>query len=130
MRFLIDESVVIAVTRFLRDEGHDVVAVAEVTPRALDVDILKRAAEEDRIIVTNDTDFGELVFRSRQPHRGVLLLRLRDGRAANQVRVVSSVLSQHSNLLAGHFVVASETGLRVRGQLPEPENHANSSTQL
>jgi hypothetical protein len=44
--------------------------------QANDADILDRAAHEGRTLITNDKNFGELVFRSKQPHHGVILLRL------------------------------------------------------
>jgi len=53
--------------------------------------------------VTNDKDFGDLVFRSGMALHGVLLLRLRDESAANRVRVVKSVLERYADRLPGHF---------------------------
>ncbi len=78
MRFIVDKSTGQAVVQYLRDAGHDVQAVAEVMLQATDIDILKHAAAEDRIVITNDKDFGELVFRSGQAHAGVVLLCLQD----------------------------------------------------
>ena len=52
MRFIVDESTGAAVVEQLRRLGHDVVAVAEEMPQAADADILKRAAREDRIVLT------------------------------------------------------------------------------
>lgn len=114
MRFLVDESTGAAVAACLRNQGHDVVAVAETMPQAEDAAILASAAAEARIVVTNDKDFGELVFRSGQPHAGVLLLRLQDESAANRVQVVERVLQQLAGQLAGNFVVATETQVRIR----------------
>lgn len=76
MRFIVDESTGFAVAQCLEQLGHDVVIVAELMPEAIDSDILSRAAAEERIVVINNKDFGELVFRSRQAHHGVVLLRL------------------------------------------------------
>jgi hypothetical protein len=59
--------------------------------------------------VTNDKDFGELVFRSGQAHGGIVLLRLRDESSDNRVRVMQTVLNQYGEALPGHFVVASES---------------------
>jgi predicted nuclease of predicted toxin-antitoxin system len=114
VRFIVDESTGIAVTEYLRRSGHDVVAVAEITPQALDPDILSRASSEGRILITNDKDFGDLVFRGRKPYPGVLLLRLRNESSANRVRVVKSVLDRYADRLPDHFVVATETNVRVR----------------
>jgi len=112
--FIVDESTGAAVVNYLRSIGHDVLAVAEAMPQANDQDILARAAIEKRILITNDKDFGELVFRSDQAHHGVLLLRLRDESPANRVRVVKAVLEQYADRLVGHFIVATETGVRIR----------------
>lgn len=114
MQFLIDESTGAAIAEFLRGLGHDALAVAEVMPQAKDEDILARAVAEGRIVVTNDKDFGELVFRSGLPHAGVLLLRLQDESSANRVAVVRAVLENLADQLPNHFVVATETHVRVR----------------
>lgn len=114
MRFLVDECTGTSVVAYLREAGHDAVAVADVMPEADDEDILNYAVTEERVVVTNDKDFGEMVFRSKRPHRGVVLLRLRDERAENRVRVMEAVLARVSERLLDHFVVATEAGIRVR----------------
>jgi len=114
MEFIVDESTGRAVVEYLRSVGHDVLAVAEAMPQADDRDILARAVSEGRILVTNDKDFGELVFRSGQAHHGVVLLRLHDESSTNRVHVVKAVLEQHADRLAGHFTVATEGGVRIR----------------
>jgi predicted nuclease of predicted toxin-antitoxin system len=112
--FIVDESSGTAVVAYLRSLGHNVLAVAETMPQANDSDILVRAVSEGRILVTNDKDFGDLVFRSGQAHQGVVLLRLHDESPAHRVRVVKSLLEQHGHRLAGHFSVATEAGVRIR----------------
>ena len=114
VRFIVDESTGAAVVEYLRSIGHDVLAVAEAMPQAEDRDILARAANDRRILVTNDKDFGELVFRSRRAHHGVVLLRLHDESPANRVHVLKTVLGQYADRLAGHFTVATEGGVRIR----------------
>lgn len=119
MRFLVDESTGAAVVAYLRSIGHDVLAAAETMPQADDSDILARAVAEDRILLTNDKDFGELVFRNGQAHSAIVLLRLQDESAVNRVRVVKDLLDQFADRLAGHLTVAAETGVRFR-PLSEP----------
>jgi len=114
VRFLVDESTGAAVVGYLRSVGYDVLAVAETMPQAEDSDILARSASEGRILVTNDKDFGELVFRNGQVHSGVVLLRLQDESSASRVRVIKVLLEQYADRLAGHFTVATERGVRVR----------------
>ena len=114
MQFIVDESTGAAVAEFLQSSGYDVLAITESMPQADDATILARAVADGRIVITNDKDFGELVFRGRQTHPGILLLRLRDESAANRVRIVKSVLDSYGGRLAGHFVVATENSVRVR----------------
>jgi predicted nuclease of predicted toxin-antitoxin system len=114
MRFLVDESTGAAVVQFLRSLGHDVEAVAETMPSADDAVILQKAVTEQFLVVTNDKDFGDLVYRSGQAHVGIVLLRLKDESAANRVAVVKAILEKHAADLPGNFVVASETNVRVR----------------
>ena len=62
MRFVADESCDFAIVRALRATGHDVLAIAEVSPRADDEIVLRLASDETRVLLTEDTDFGELVY--------------------------------------------------------------------
>jgi predicted nuclease of predicted toxin-antitoxin system len=103
MRFIVDESTGAAVVEYLRAAGHDVLAVAEVMPQADDQAILTRAEDEPRTLVTNDKDFGELVFRSAHGHHGVVLLRLHDERPANRVRVMKAIMGQYLDRLPPQF---------------------------
>ena len=114
MRFIVDESTGTAVAEFLRAQGHEVLVVAEAMPRADDVDILARALSEQRILVTNDKDFGELVFARGLQHSGILLLRLGEDRPDVRVHTVRSVLALWADRLGGAFTVASEAEVRIR----------------
>lgn len=75
MRFLADESCDFAVVRALRAAGHDVVAVAERSPRAEDPLVIQLALAEGRIVLAEDNDFGQLVYASGQESQGVIFIR-------------------------------------------------------
>ena len=120
MRFIVDESTGAAVVRHLRAAGHDVLAVTDAMPQAGDPDILARAVRERRVVVTNDKDFGELVFRDGQAHGGVLLLRLQDESSANRVRVVRTVLERYASRLSNSFIVATDGYVRIRPGRQQP----------
>ena len=114
MRFLVDESAGQSTASYLRTLGHDVASVQEKNPGMEDAEVCEWANREDRTIVTNDKGFGELIFRERNPNRGVVLLRLQDERAANRIRVISRLLASYEERIRDHFVVASETRARIR----------------
>ena len=82
MRWLADECVDAGVVDRLCDAGHDVLYVAEMAAGESDVRILERAQTDDRLLLTEDKDFGDLVFRSGQAIPGLVLLRLEPQQAA------------------------------------------------
>jgi predicted nuclease of predicted toxin-antitoxin system len=115
MRFLVDECTGPRVAQWLRDQGHDVFSVYDEDRGADDEAILERAVREERIVITNDKDFGELAFREQRPHRGIVLLRLASRDPASQIQVLASLLATSADQLANHFVVATESAVRIGG---------------
>jgi predicted nuclease of predicted toxin-antitoxin system len=75
MRFLADENCDFTVIRALRAHGHDVVSVSDISPRAEDSEVINLAAREERILLTEDKDFGQLVYAHAQETLGVIFLR-------------------------------------------------------
>jgi len=114
LKFIVDESTGASVVSYLRNAGHDVLAVVEIMPSAKDHEILQRAVDEDRILITNDKDFGDLVFRSQRLHAGIVLLRLKQDIAATRVATIDNLLRQYGDRLTGSFTVASEDNVRIR----------------
>lgn len=112
MRFLVDESTGPSVARWLKSEGHEVFSVYDETRGATDDAILLKAHTENWILITNDKDFGEKVFREHLPHKGVVLLRLADERAAIKIESVQQLLRSYSGSLADRFVVVTEKRIR------------------
>ena len=78
MRFLLDECTGPAVARWPRNQQNDVFSVYEEARGIDDDDVIRIAYSEHRILITNDKDFGEKIYRELKPHRGVILLRLAD----------------------------------------------------
>jgi len=112
MRFLVDECAGPVVAEWLRTQGHDVFSVYDLARGMDDDDIVRKAFEENWIVLTNDKDFGEKVYRDRKLHRGVILLRLEDERASSKINVMSRLLRSYKDQLAGQFVVATEKSAR------------------
>ena len=116
MRFLLDESADLPLRAHLRAQGHDVTAIAHDHPGALiDEDVLAIAVAEARILITNDRDFGELVFRRQLPHCGVILFRLGNEAIPVKVAWLDHVLAAFTDRLH-EFIVVNDRGVRVRGR--------------
>lgn len=95
MNFVADESCAKPVVLALREAGHEVVSIAEVAPGATDEQVLERALNEKRVLITEDRDFGELVYARGRSSAGVILVRFpnraRRAKAATVIEVVSKL---------------------------------------
>ncbi len=112
MRFLVDECTGPVVAQWLREQGYDVFSVFDESRGVDDNAIIRIAFEKNRILITNDKDFGEKVYRDRMPHKGVILLRLADERTANKIEVIRKLLNNYGENLSGRFVVVAENQIR------------------
>ncbi len=97
MKFITDENLGIKVPQYLKSLGYDVISAIEVALSRPDTDILDIANKEDRIILTTDKDFGELVFKEKLAHSGVILLRLKDESVTNKKKVLLRELTSGKN---------------------------------
>jgi predicted nuclease of predicted toxin-antitoxin system len=114
MRFLLDESVDYPLASFVRSLGHDTTAIAHDYPFALkDTEVLGIATAEQRVLITNDKDFGELIFRRRLPHAGVILFRLKHEDLEIKRHWLNHVLDHYADQL-DQFIVISDHGIRIR----------------
>lgn len=113
MRFLIDECTGPAVARWLSEQGYDVFSVYEQARGMDDDEIVEKAYAENFILVTNDKDFGEKIYRDRKHHKGIVLLRLDDERASSKIAVIQQLLENYSDKLGDNFIVATEERVRI-----------------
>jgi predicted nuclease of predicted toxin-antitoxin system len=114
MRFLVDASSDARLVPHLQALGHDVTRVGTDYPGNLkDIQILAVALREGRVLITDDRDFGELVFRFRQPHAGVIYLRLDTTKLAVRLERIDVVLTDYADQLDQFLVVTRDT-IRVR----------------
>ncbi len=87
LKFLVDVGVGTAVEEYLREQEYDTKTIRSIDPRMDDLDIIRLAHAEDRMVLTMDKDFGELVYHSAMSHSGILLLRLDDATGEEKKRV-------------------------------------------
>lgn len=114
MKFLVDASSDARLVTHLRELGHDVTRIGTDYPATLpDSGVLSTAYREQRILITDDRDFGELVFRLGRPHAGVIYLRLSTTRIRFRLARLDIVLSDYADHL-GQFLVVDDETVRVR----------------
>ena len=113
MRFLADECCDFAAVRILRAHGHDVLAVSEFQHSSVDKEVMELALAEDRILLTEDKDFGWLVFAGRMESPGVILIRFPASARRLLAEAVLKVVSEYASELGGAFVVLRPGEARV-----------------
>ncbi len=114
MKFLGDESLEAPIVDRLRDEGYDVTYISETQPGASDPAVLRKAARESRILITNDKDFAELTFLRRQASAGIVLLRLPRFRSATKAARLLEVIRGQGTQLRRVMMVVEEHAARRR----------------
>ena len=96
---------------WLRDSGHDVLDTRNLGPNPGDAALLERAASENRILITLDKDFGELIHLHGTPHAGLVRQR---------IALVEEVINHHSQALEERAIITVQGG-RVRiSRAPAP----------
>lgn len=114
MRFLADENFSSDVVAALRQAGHDVAWIRVDAPGSVDEDVLARAQNEERILLTFDKDFGELAFRYKLPATsGVILFRISAPSSGYIARVVVSVVASRQDW-QGYFAVVTDHRIRMK----------------
>ena len=98
----------------MRNSGFDIKSVIEINPGATDAQILSVANEKNRILITSDKDFGELIYFGKLVHNGVILLRLRKDSSQNKINVLHQLIHKYSNQLQDAFTVITEATVRIR----------------
>jgi predicted nuclease of predicted toxin-antitoxin system len=112
MRFLVDECTGPAVASWLRNQNHEVFSVFDEARGMDDDNIIGKALDEEWILITNDKDFGDKVYRDGRLHRGVILLRLDDERPHAKIETLSRLLAAYRDRIPDAFLVVTEKQVR------------------
>lgn len=114
MNFVADESVDAPIVHKLRENKHVVFSIAEELPGIDDEQVLKIAYTTKSILITQDKDFGELVFRMGQAHEGVLLLRLSGMNSYSKAELCFNVIEKYANKIPDAFTVVYKKFVKIR----------------
>ena len=114
LSFLVDVGVGKGIEKYLREEGYDTKAVRDIDPRMEDKEIIRQAVLENRMVITMDKDFGELVYHSSMKHSGILLLRLEDSIGSVKLQIVKHIMKHYSDRIKNCFCVFQNDKFRIR----------------
>ena len=114
MTLVADESVDFGIIKGLRQKGINVFSVAEECFGINDSEVLKLTVKKKCLLITEDKDFGELAFRLKFQHKGILLIRLSDLPRKERLLLAVETIAPHLNKLTGNFSVLSKNGLRIK----------------
>ncbi len=117
MKFVVDENVDLPIITRLRNDGHEVYAVIEVSAGISDDEVLKQANKQGVVLLTGDKDFGELVYRDKKYNCGIVLIRLAGLSNIEKAEIVASVIQDHAAELENAFTVISHHNLRIRPRI-------------
>ncbi len=110
MRFLVDESSDRLLANLIRWAGYDTIFVGDVMPTASDEEVLDSAEKENRVLITDDRDFGELILRFNRPTSGVIFLRTLTTNPEKRFEMVKDILDKAN----GKFIVVREGRIRIK----------------
>lgn len=114
LRFLADESFSFAIISVLREKGYNIKWIGEIAPGISDRAVYQIAKEDDRVILTEDKDFGELAVRFKLKTSGVVLLRISSKEKELRQKRVFELLERFPDKLEGHLVVINPEKFRFR----------------
>lgn len=118
MKFLADECCDAGLVKALREDGHDVFFIPEEFPGATDKEILLLAFNTNRILITEDMDFGELVCRLKKPAHGIIVLRIAVKERHLKWDRLKNLIARYPDRLKGNFIVVDMQKYRFRSINP------------
>jgi predicted nuclease of predicted toxin-antitoxin system len=112
VRWLADECVAGPVVARRREAGHDVTYMAELAPSTSDPDVITIAHREGRLLLTEDKDFGELVFRWNWPVPGLVLLRIDADKNVLKWTRLKTAIETFGERIHGRYIVVEPARFR------------------
>lgn len=99
---------------WLRQAEHDVMYMAEIAPAESDTDIARRAREGERLVLTEDKDFGDLISRRRLNVPGLVLSRIDPAMHALKRKRLAAAIAWFGDDLSGRYTIVEEARFRSR----------------
>ena len=113
IKFLADVNVEKAVVEYLLGKRYDTKWIPDYNCEMPDEDLLHLANIENRIIITNDKDFGELIYLQKKISTGIILFRVKGQKAEEKVSLIKYLLENFGEKILNHYIVITEEKIRV-----------------
>ena len=114
MNIVADESIDFGIISLLRQNGIFVMAIAEENFGIKDEEVLAIAVKNQCLLITEDKDFGELTYRLKMEHKGILLIRLGDLPRLERIEIAAQIIEKHFGDLFNNFSVLDKRGIRIK----------------
>jgi predicted nuclease of predicted toxin-antitoxin system len=114
MKLLANENIPLASSELLTQLGYDIVHIGVVNPSISDEEVMDFAIDQERVIITFDRDYGDLVFRKGYRPPGVIYLRIFDFSPVFPGEFIHQLISSGNISFTGKFTVAGEENIRQR----------------
>lgn len=113
MKFVADENLHRQIIDELRQAGHEIIAIAEVSPGIVDDDVLALSVRENVPLLTEDKDFGDLVFHQQLPSAGIVLIRISGMPLPQKILHLKQAIQQYGAQFHNAFSVISDRAVRI-----------------
>lgn len=114
MKLIADENVDRPIVELLRKSGFIIYYIQEMEPGITDEQVIQRANNEGALLLTSDSDFGEMVFRQGKIVQGIILMRLAGLSFQRKGEILIRAIKEHEDNLYGNFTVISPSAIRIR----------------
>ncbi|MEM1328631.1 MAG: DUF5615 family PIN-like protein [Bacteroidota bacterium] len=120
LKFITDENIDVEVVHFLREQGLDVFDIKEEGLYAIsDREILKLSVQNSQIIISQDSDFGTLIFKEMADFYGIIYLRPGHHAAVVHLQTIRTLLQTNMDLSPPFLLVAENNDGKIKFRLRE-----------
>jgi len=113
IKFLADVNIEKPLIDYLLKQGYDIKWILDYNCEMLDEDLLQLANQEKRIFLTNDKDFGDLIFLQKKLSAGTILFRVKGQNSQDKIKLMKKLLMGYRDKLLNHYVVITKLKIRI-----------------
>jgi predicted nuclease of predicted toxin-antitoxin system len=112
IKFLADVNIEKPIVEFLKNSGYDITWIPDYDPSMSDQELLNMAVKEDRILLTNDKDFGYFIFLQKKRLNGIILFRIKGQKTEDKLNNLRELLDKYDDKISKYFIVITEKKIR------------------